>query len=71
MKKLPAFLTLIFVVMVFSTCSNEQFSRNVYEGARVHNESLKSTPLENSKSEPMSYDQYEKERQSTSTGGNK
>jgi hypothetical protein len=71
MKKLPAFLTLSFVAMAFSACIAEQFSRNVYEGARVHNESFKSTPLENSKSEPMNYDQYEKERQSTSTGGSK
>ena len=71
MKRLPGFLILTFVVMDFSACTAEQFSRNVYEGTRVHNESLKSTPLENSKGEPMRYDQYEKERQSSSAGRSK
>jgi len=45
-----------------SGCTTEELSRNVYEGARVHNESLKSTPLENPRTEPTPYDQYEKER---------
>jgi hypothetical protein len=62
MDRLPKFLMLASAVAVISACTAEQFSRNVYEGARVHNESLKSTPWENSKSAPMSYDQYEQER---------
>jgi hypothetical protein len=66
MKSLPKALMFTFVVMFFSACTAEQFSRNVYEGARVHNESLKATPMENTKSEPMSYQQYEKERKSRS-----
>jgi hypothetical protein len=47
---------------VLSGCTREELSRNVYEGAKMHNESLKSTPLENPKTESTSYDQYEKER---------
>ena len=60
---LPRFVLLACVAMACSACAPGQFSRNVYEGARVHNESLKSTPLENTKAEPVGYDQYEKERQ--------
>jgi len=71
MEKLSILLIVTFVVMVFSGCTAEQFSRNVYEGVRVHNESLKSTPLETSKSEPMSYDKYEKERRNSSVGQSK
>jgi hypothetical protein len=66
MKRLARFVMLTFAVLVFSACTAEQLSRNLYEGASVHNRSLKSTPLENSKGEPMSNDQYEKERQSSS-----
>jgi len=42
-------------------------SRNVYEGAKVYNESLKWTPLEKSTSDLPSYDQYEKERRGGGT----
>jgi hypothetical protein len=67
MNRFPGFLILTLVVTLLSACTAEQFSRNAYEGARVHNESFKATPLENSKSEPMSYEQYEKERRSGSS----
>jgi hypothetical protein len=71
MKRLARFVMLTIAVLVSSACTAEQLSRSVYEGASVHNQSLKSTPLENAKGEPMSYDQYEKERQSSSGGRSK
>jgi hypothetical protein len=61
-------LIIAFVITAVSACTSEQFSRNVYEGARVRNESLKSTPLEQSKGGLPSYDQYEKERRGGVTG---
>jgi hypothetical protein len=68
MKGFPGILILTFVIIIFSGCAAEQYSRNVYEGAKIHDESLKSTPLEKSTGESISYDQYERERQSTSAG---
>ena len=57
---------LVFAIAVAaalsSACTTEQISRNVYEGIRVHNESLESTPMEKMKGRTMSYDEYEKER---------
>jgi len=64
-----AWLLLIPVVVILPACSAEQLSRNVYEGARVYDESLKSTPIEQSKGDAIPYDQYEKERQKSSSGG--
>ena len=68
MKKLLLFLTLTLFATTFSACTAEQFSRSVYEGARVRNESLKSTPLDQTKGGPMSYDRYEQERQGDLAG---
>jgi hypothetical protein len=45
-----------------SGCTKEEIARNVYEGARVHNESLKSTPPENPRFESLSHDEYERGR---------
>jgi hypothetical protein len=62
MSPLVALSALVAAAGVLSGCAKEELSRNVYEGVRVHNESLKSTPLENPRTEPTPYDQYEKER---------
>ena len=43
-------------------CTKGEIQRNVYEGARVYNESLKSTPLENPRFDSLSYEGYERER---------
>ena len=45
-----------------SGCAMQDVSRNIYEGARLRNESLRSTPLEKSAAPSMSYDEYERER---------
>ena len=68
MKKLSLLLMLALFAATLSACSAGQFSRNVYEGVRVHNESLKSTPLDQAKGGPMSYDRYEQERQGDLAG---
>jgi len=48
--------------MLLLACTKEELARSVYEGARVHNESLRSTPLENPRLESLSHDEYEKAR---------
>lgn len=50
-----------------SACTRDDVYRNVYEGARANNDSRKSTPLENPRSDSMSHEQYEKERSSDPT----
>jgi hypothetical protein len=60
-------LIVVFWATAFSGCTTGQASRNVYEGAKVYNESLKSTPLEKPKNDLPSYDEYEKERRSGAT----
>ena len=62
MRILPRALVLAISTVAISACSTEQVSRNLYEGIKAHNESYKSTPMERTKGEGLSYDQYEKER---------
>jgi len=62
MRRLFPFLAAGFVVTVLSGCTAESMSRGVYEGSRAYDKALKSTPMEKSKDELPSYDQYEKER---------
>lgn len=68
MNRLLRFVVLAFFTIQFSACAFEHISRNIYEGVRVHSESLKSTPMEKSKGESMSYEQYERERQGSVSG---
>ena len=58
------FLFFAFVLTVFSACTAE----GIYEGIRAYNKALKTTPLEKSKDELPSYDQYEKERRGAAAG---
>lgn len=53
---------LVLSSILLSGCTTEQMSRGIYEGSRAYEKSVQSTPLEKSKSELPSYDQYEKER---------
>ena len=53
---------LVLSLILFSGCTTEQMSRGIYEGGRAYEKSVQSTPLEKSKSELPSYDQYERER---------
>jgi len=55
-KKL--FLLFALASTALSACTAE----GMYEGARAYNKAIKSTPMEKSKEELPSYDQYEKER---------
>ena len=58
MKRYFLFLFLAFVSTAVSACTAE----GIYEGSRAYNKAIKSTPMEKSKEELPSYDQYEKER---------
>ena len=51
-------LSFAFVSAALSACTAE----GIYEGSRAYNKAIKSTPMERSKEELPSYDQYEKER---------
>jgi hypothetical protein len=43
-------------------CTKDEVYRNIYEGARANNDSKKATPLENPRSDSISYEEYQKER---------
>jgi hypothetical protein len=60
MSSLARLLALTFVIGILCGCATDQLSRNIYEGARQHNDSLKGTPLENPRAESVSRDEYEK-----------
>jgi len=45
-------------------CTTEQISRNVYDGVRNRNETLRSTPPDYTLPRALSYDDYERERRS-------
>ena len=62
MRILPRALILAFGTVAVSACSTADVSRNVFEGIKAHNESYKTTPMERTKGEGLSYDQYERER---------
>jgi hypothetical protein len=67
MEPMRSVLIFGFAVTIASGCTSEQMSRNVYEGSRVYNESLRSTPLERSKNDLPGYDEYEEERRRGAT----
>lgn len=55
-------VTAALFVLSGSGCTTHVLSRNIYEGIKTHNESLKSTRLENPGTASPSYDDYERER---------
>jgi hypothetical protein len=62
MRALQRTLIVAFGTVAVSACSTAEVSRNLYEGVKARNESYKSTPMERTKGEGLSYDQYERER---------
>ena len=60
MSSLARWLALASASVLLGGCAKDQLSRNVYEGGRQHNESLKGTPLENPRAESVSRGEYEK-----------
>jgi uncharacterized lipoprotein len=50
-------------------CSSSDVARNVYEGGRAYNESLRGTPLEKSRTPAPGFDQYDRERTAPATQG--
>ena len=59
MISLARLLAFAFAIGLLFGCTKD-LSRNIYEGGRQHNESLKGTPLENPRAESVSRDEYEK-----------
>ena len=55
-------------VLLASGCTTQELSRNIYEGIKTHEESLKFTPLEKPRGASPSYDEYERERGALSPG---
>lgn len=47
---------------LLGACTTQEFSRNVYEGARAYDESLRSTPREQSRAPLPGFDEYDRER---------
>ena len=58
MKRFFVCLSFALVSTALSACTAE----GIYEGSRAYNKTIKSTPMEKSKEELPSHDQYEKER---------
>jgi len=62
-----------FVISSIAGCSSAEIARNVYEGGRAYDESLRSTPLEKSRTPAPAFDEYDRERRAPaatpSTGG--
>jgi hypothetical protein len=67
-RSIASFVALALAGAFLPGCTKGELTRNIYEGARVHNESLKSTPLENPRLESLSHDDYERERNAKSPG---
>jgi uncharacterized lipoprotein len=51
-----------FVISSIAGCSSAEIARNVYEGGRAYDESLRSTPLEKSRTPAPGFDEYDRER---------
>ncbi len=66
-RRSALFLTVALLAPVSGGCAMQDVSRNVYEGARLRNESLRGTPRETSAAPSMSYDDYETARNSAAT----
>ncbi len=43
-------------------CSSSDLARNVYEGGRAYDESLRGTPIEKSRAPAPGFDKYDRER---------
>ncbi len=67
MNSIANLLALALTGTLLSACTKDELARNIYDGARAHNESLKSTPLENPRLESLSHDEYEKQRRGDSS----
>ena len=55
-------LATVITAVIAGGCTNQEISRNIYEGARAYQESQRGTPREQSGAPLPSYDQYERER---------
>jgi hypothetical protein len=58
----PAVLSALALAMLLAGCAAGGFSRNLYEGARARDDSLRGTPREVSRPPLPVFDQYDRER---------
>lgn len=69
--KAIAVVSLMLAVACLCGCAADQVARNIYEGGRAYQESLKTTPLGTARGEAKGYDEYEAERQRVMREGKK
>jgi len=53
-------------MLLLTGCTAQELSRNVYEGSRVHSESLRADPLDKASTPQPDFDQYDRERRALS-----
>lgn len=58
------FFVIAMLGALLSGCATEQISRNVYDGVKNRNETLRSTPPDYTSPRAPSYDDYDRERRS-------
>lgn len=56
------FLCALTLIALFCGCTTEQLSRNIYDGAKNRDETLRSAPRDDTVPRAPSYDDYERER---------
>lgn len=65
MRALLRFPVLVLAAVGLSGCGAEQMLRSAYESMRSYNKAVESTPLQTSRDELPSYDEYRRERLQT------
>jgi hypothetical protein len=63
---LDSLVAVALLALLACGCTTHELSRNIYEGIKTHEDSLKSTPLEKPGTASPSYEEYERERRSLS-----
>lgn len=58
----PAVPSALVLAMLLAGCAAGDISRNLYEGARARDDSLRGTPREVSRPPLPGYDEYDRER---------
>jgi len=68
-RMLRRVLASILVVASVAGCSSSEIARNVYEGGRAYDESIRGTPLEKSHTPAPGFDEYDRARRAPSAQG--
>jgi hypothetical protein len=63
MRMIPKLAAALMIAAVlFCGCTTDQFSRNIYDGAKNRDETLRSAPRDDTVPRAAGYDEYERER---------